>query len=123
MNGGTLAAKRAPIAWRDQELEKTKALGIVEFADLQRRNNTSGVPGVVFLTPARQPEGIWQALLRLADGETVTKSFSVRRHGERRAFALAVAARRKMLADARDRPFLHDPMAKKVAANQRTSSR
>jgi hypothetical protein len=49
------AAKRAAIAWRDQELGKTKALGIVEFADLQRSNNTSGVPGVVFLTPARQP--------------------------------------------------------------------
>ncbi|MBE7416710.1 MAG: hypothetical protein HS128_02995 [Ideonella sp.] len=121
--GGRLAARRAAIAWRDRRLAKVKALGIVEFADLHRSNNTSGVPGVTFSTPPRQPEGIWQARLKLAGGKTATKSFSVRLHGERRAFELAVRARQQMLADAQDRPFVHHPVARAVAAAQRRGQR
>jgi hypothetical protein len=52
------------------------------------------VPGVHFLTPPAQPEGIWQARLKLADGTKTTKTFSVRKHGHRKAFRLDVAGRR-----------------------------
>ena len=62
-HGGTVAARRAAIAWRDEKLAEIKALSILEFCELKRGNNTSGVTGVHFLTPARQPEGIWQARL------------------------------------------------------------
>ena len=62
-------------------LAETKALGILEFSELKRSNNTSGAPGVTFSKSARQPEGMWQARLKLDGGKTATKSFSVRRHG------------------------------------------
>jgi len=97
-------------------LAAIKALGILEFAELKRGNNTSGVSGVSFTTSTKQPEGIWQARLQFNDGKTQPKSFSVRLHGERRAFALAVKARRQMLAAAEDRAFEHNRLAKRAAA-------
>lgn len=72
-HGGKDAALRAAIAWRDEELAKAKVLGVLEFCQHKRSNNSSGVPGVHFLTPAAQPEGIWQAKLKLADGTPVDK--------------------------------------------------
>jgi AP2 domain len=51
----------------------------------------------------------------LADGNNRTKSFSVLEHGQRKAFRLAVAARRELLRNAQDRPYLYDPLAKKLA--------
>jgi hypothetical protein len=114
--GGSRAARLAAIAWRDEQLAAIKALGILEFCEVKRGNNTSGVPGVSFTKSSRQPEGIWQARLKLDGGKTQTKSFSVRLHGERRAFALAVKARGEMLAAAEDRAFVRDKLAKRVAA-------
>ncbi len=114
--GGKDAALRAAIAWRDEELAKAKVLGVLEFCQQKRSNNSSGVPGVHFLTPAAQPEGIWQAKLKLADGTRWTKTFSVRMHGYDKAFRLASAARREMLRNAEDRPYLYDPLAKRFAA-------
>lgn len=114
--GGSQAAKRAAMAWRDKQLAEVKPLGIVEFAQIPRSNNTSGVPGVSFSRPARQPEGIWQARLKLDGGRTRTASFSVRQHGERGAYQLALEARRRMLSEAENRAFLHDGLAKRAAA-------
>lgn len=117
--GGSMAAKRAAVAWRDAQLAKVKAIGILEFAQLPRANNTSGVPGVTFSKSTRQPEGFWQARLKLDGGPTRTASFSVRLHGERRAYALAVKARRRMLAEAEaeaeDRAFVHHAVARQAA--------
>ena len=113
--GGTMAAKRAAVAWRDAQLAKVKAMGILAFAQLARANNTSGVPGVTFSKSARQPEGFWQARLKLDGRPTRTASFSVRLHGERRAYALAVKARRRMLAEAKDRAFVHHAVARHAA--------
>jgi hypothetical protein len=115
-HGGSRAARLAAIAWCDEQLASIKALGILEFAELKRGNNTSGVTGVAFTTSARQPEGVWQARLKLEGGKTQTKSFSVRLHGERRAFAMAVKARRQMLAAAEDRAFVHAKLARRAAA-------
>ena len=102
--GGSRPARQAAIAWRDEQLTKTKVLGVLEFCQKMRSNNRSSVPGVHFLTPPVQPEGIWQAKLKLADGTCTTKTFSVRKHGERKAFGLAVAARREMIERARIAP-------------------
>ena len=120
--GGSEPALAAAVAWRDQKLAEVKALTLVAFCQQRRSNNQSGVPGVHYLCPPRQPEGIWQAKLKLADGTRMTKSFSVLKHGERKAFKLAVAARREMLTRAPDRPYLYDPLAKKFAtgAGKRT---
>ena len=80
------------------------------------------LPEIHFLTPPVQPEGIWQAKLKLADGTCTTKTFSVRKHGERKAFGLAVAARREMLERAQDRPYLYDPLAMRMAISQANAS-
>jgi hypothetical protein len=90
-------------------------MGMLEFAQLPRANNTSGMPGVTFSKSARQPEGFWQARLKLDGGATRTASFSMRLHGERLAYALTVRARRRMLAEAKDRVFVHHAVARKAA--------
>lgn len=119
MHGGSKAALKAAIAWRDKMLAEVEALQMLEFCQQKRSNNTSGVPGVHFLKPTRQPEGIWQARLKLADGTCLSKSFSVRTYGDRKAFELAVAARQDMLSSVRDKPYLHSPVARRFANRQR----
>ena len=117
-HGGSDAARQAAIAWPDQKLAVAKVLGVLEFCQQKRSNNSIGVPGVHLLTPAVQPEGIWQAKLKLADGTRWAKTFSVRKHGYDTAYRLAVAARREMLRNAEDRPYVYDPLAKRFAALQ-----
>ena len=113
-HGGSAQARQAALAWRDEQLATTPVLGIVEFCAQQRDNNTSGVPGVHFLTSPRQPEGYWQAKLKIG-GKARHKSFSVRLHGDRPAFEMAVAARLEMLAQATNRPYLKHPTARRKA--------
>ena len=120
-HGGRVQARRAALAWRDAQLARAPVLTIVEFSQLKRSNNTSGVPGVHFLTSERQPQGIWQAKLKLAGGTYTRKSFSVRLNGTKAAYALAVAARTAMLASAQDRPFLRHAVAKRMATRPRST--
>ena len=121
--GGSQAARVAALTWRDERLVEVKALGILEFCQKKRTSNRSGEPGVHFLSPPAQPEGIWQAKLKLADGTCRTKTFSVRRHGHQAAYDMAVAARHEMLRRARDRPYVHDALARQFAARQAEFSR
>ena len=123
MHGGSEAARAAAVAWRDERLLAVKALGILGFCQKKRSNNRSGEPGVHFLVSPAQPEGIWQAKLKLADGTRVTRTFSVRKHGHQGAYDMAVAARREMLKQARDRPYVHDALARQLAARQAEFSR
>ena len=123
MHGGSEAARAAAVAWRDERLVEVKALGILEFCRKKRTNNRSGEPGVHFLTPPAQPEGIWQAKLKLANGTGATRTFSVRKHGHQAAYEMAVAARHEMLRQARDRPYVHDALARQLAARQAEFSR
>lgn len=114
-HGGSAPARKAAIAWRDEQLAKVQSLSVVDFCQLKRGNNTSGVAGVHFLTSARQPHGIWQAKLKI-NGKGRHKSFSVLKHGWQSAYEQAVAAREQMLAEANDSPYLYDKLAKKFAA-------
>ena len=116
--GGSEAARAAAVAWRDERLVEVKALGILEFCQKKRSNNVSGEPGVHFLSPPAQPEGIWQAKLKLAAGTCATRTCSVRKHGHQAAYEMAVAARREMLRQARERPYVHDALARQLAARQ-----
>jgi AP2 domain len=117
--GGDDGALAAATVWRDQKLAEVQALSVLGFCQIKRSNNTSGVPGVHFLTSKAQPNGFWQARIKLADGTNRTKSFSVLEHGQRKAFRLAVAARRELLRSTQDRPYLYDPLAKKLAPRGR----
>lgn len=114
--GGPQAAWAAAVAWRDAALAETRPLSLAAFCAKTRSNNASGVPGVYFLQPARQPMGIWQAKLRLGDGTSLCESFSVRKHGHDEALAMAVEARQAMLRVAGGTAFVHDPVAKSFAA-------
>lgn len=80
----------------------------------KRSNNTSGVPGVHFLTTTRQPLGYWQARIKTA-GCAIHRTFSVRKFGKRQAFRLAVAARDKLLDMIEDRPYIKNPIAKRLS--------
>jgi hypothetical protein len=116
MYGGSKAARQAAIEWRDAQLAEARTLTLVEFCRQQRSNNTSGVPGVHFLVSPRQPEGIWQAKLKI-DRKSKSQSFSVRKFGYQGAYDLAVAARESLLAAAQDRPYLVAEVAKRMARN------
>jgi hypothetical protein len=112
--GGSKKAKAAAVAWRDRKLAELKAFTLVEFHKQKRSNNVSGVPGVHFHKIPRQPLGFWQATISFHDGKRMAKSFSVRKFGRRRAFALAVAARSEMLAEVENRPYLYHSVAKRL---------
>lgn len=116
--GGAKEAKAQAIAWRDEQLAKLKALTLVEFHERQRSNNVSGVAGVHFHKTTRQPLGFWQAKIRLHDGRSRAKAFSVRLHGYEEAFNLAVAARSELLAKVENRPYLHHAVAKRLFRQQ-----
>lgn len=113
--GGSELALKAAIVWRDEQLATLQILNMVEFCQLQRSNNTSGVPGVHYLTTARQPNGIWQAKVKI-NGKARHKSFSVLLHGWQSAYDQAVAAREQLLMEANDKPYLYDKLAKKFSA-------
>jgi hypothetical protein len=116
--GGSKAARAQAIAWRDEQLAKLPPLTLVEFHAQRRSNNLSGVPGVHFHKTDRQPKGFWQAKIKAAGGKSTTKSFSVLQYGDQEARRLAVAARSEMLANIENRPFLHDPVAKRLSKRQ-----
>lgn len=116
--GSSKKALAKAIAWRDQQLQRTKIMTAAEFHQLRRSNNRSGAPGVHFHKTPRQPRGFWQATIRFQDGKRIAKSFSVRKLGRREAFARAVAARAEMLATVEDRPYLYDAVAKRFATRR-----
>ena len=113
--GGSENALAAAIAWRDEQLAAIKALTKREFCQIKRTSNQSGVPGVHFIRPKNHPQGCWAARLKLPDGRQRTKTFSVRKYGESRAFELAVEARSQLLDLVEDKPFLRDQVATKFA--------
>ena len=119
-HGGSEKALAAAIAWCDRALVRARILTHREFCQQKRSNNTSGVPGVHFLRPARQPQGIWQARIKLPDGRKKHKTFSVRRSGYQKSFERAIDARTEMLLMVEDRPYLSHPTAKRFAAKRQT---
>jgi hypothetical protein len=114
-HGGSAKAKKAAIAWRDAQLARAPVLTILDFAERPRSNNTSGVGGVHFLRPARQPEGIWQARLKVKGYKIRFKTFSVLKYGYSGALKLAVAGRKQLLAEARNSLYLRNSTAKRMA--------
>lgn len=116
-HGGLGAALEAAITWRNRWLVTTPVFTLREFHTRLRSNNTSGVPGVTFLRPSNQPDGLWQAKISLADGRRFSRKFSVRKFGEAEAFARAVAARSEFLAAIPEKPYVVDPIAKRLSAS------
>lgn len=85
-HGGSKRALAAAVTWRDQQLVRTQTLVKREFHPLVRSNNRGGALGVQFIRPHNQPQGSWQARLKLPNGKEMTKAFSVKKYGDRGAF-------------------------------------
>jgi hypothetical protein len=69
----------------------------VAARDLVRSSNRSGIPGVFLRRADAADPGRWVASTRAKEGLSLQQSFSVRKHGEAQAKALAVAARQAQL--------------------------
>lgn len=122
-SGGSKKALSAAIKWRDSQLTKTKVLSKREFHQLVRTNNQSGVPGVQFIQPKKQPHGAWQARLKLPGGKEIMRTFAVLKYGYEGAFKLAVEARDELLRLVEDKPYLQHPIAKQFASERSTNSK
>lgn len=81
--GGSKQALAAAIVWRDEKLLAIKPLTKRAFCQIRRKSNSSGFPGVQFIVPKNQPQGSWQARLKLPGGKTVAKAFAVHKYGKR----------------------------------------
>jgi len=64
--------------------------------EVLRRNNTSGVPGVLWLRGNPPHPGWWLACTEHR-GQKLRKSFSIKMHGQEQAKAMAVAERERQL--------------------------
>ena len=114
-HGSLAKALKAAVSWRDGQLASAQTLSVKAFCALKRSNNSSGVAGVHFLKSPRQPQGIWQAKLKMRGGKYKSKSFSVLLHGNHAAYEMAVAARIELLSHAINTPYLYDEVAKRLA--------
>ena len=112
--GGKGAALAAALKWRD-EMARTNVLTYREFHAQKRSNNTSGTPGVHRVKLPAQPLGSWQAKIKLADGRKITKTFAIKKFGEKDAYRRAVAARKAMIDSLDDRLYLKNATAKRLA--------
>ena len=120
--GGPTKALKAAIAWRDDQLAKARILTNREFRQIRRLSNGSGVPGVSFVPRKNQPRGNWQARVKLPDGREIARTFAVQKYGNRGAFRRAVETRKELLLLVEDRPFLHSPAARRIAAAKSAKS-
>lgn len=118
-HGGKAAALKAAKRYRDDLMQRHPPLEKRHYADILKRNNTSGVTGVVRYcapeTRRRAPSAqrwYWVASWTLPDGRPRRRKFSVSRLGESQAFQLAVKARRQAM---RDMEGDFDPGAARVA--------
>ena len=120
--GGRRKAQQLARTYRDELHEKltkipTKPRGRrIAYRDSR---NTTGVLGVCRLA-ARNPGGnikeFYSVTWRPSPGEQKCTTFSIRKYGEKKAFKLAVAHRRKMLRQ------IHGPgIFRKMAARQKGS--
>jgi len=96
--GGARGAYEAARAWRDELVREVGCGQRAARVCVRSSRNRSGVVGVskVAVTgPNGERYFFWQATWCPEPGERRCVKFSVRRHGERRAFRMAVEARRQ----------------------------
>jgi hypothetical protein len=118
--GGSKKALSAAIAWHDKQLAKVEVLSKRQYHQLKRSSNSSGEVGVLFLRSRLQPQGMWQARLKLPNGKQPTRSFAVRKFGYEEAFRRAVAARQQLLELVADGAYLQSPVARQFEAQKRS---
>lgn len=97
-HGGPRGAYEVARAWRDELIERIRSEERQARVCTRSARNSSGEIGVSKIS-VNGPNGsvyfFWQATWCPAPGERRCVKFSVRRHGDRQAFRLAVEARRE----------------------------
>lgn len=96
-HGGWDGSLQAARAWRDEVVRRIEDNETTRVCALSVRNS-SGVVGVAKVSvsgPMGAVYHFWQASWCPSPGERRSVRFSVRRHGEKTAFLLAVKARRE----------------------------
>lgn len=93
--GGNNEALVAAKKYRDEILRAIPPLTKLEYANLKRKNNTSGAVGVQRVKKGKYFS--WVACLHLPNGKVISTSFSEKEHGAEHAQTLAIRERRKML--------------------------
>lgn len=118
-HGGKAAALKAAKRYRDALIERHPPLRKREHAEILKRSNTSGVPGVnrycASETRDRSPSTqrwFWVASWMRPDGRPQRKKFSIGKYGELEAFRLAVKTRRRAMRTMRGN---FDPGATRIA--------
>ncbi|BCX50166.1 hypothetical protein HAHE_40740 [Haloferula helveola] len=99
--GGSRASYRAAKAWRDALVERLKEQDQAPRICLKSARNSSGVVGVSKVAVSAsngETYYFWQATWCPEPGQRRCVKFSIRRHGDRKAFRLAVEARREGVA-------------------------
>lgn len=100
-HGSDQAALHAARQWRDRVLALLPPMTYRQMRTLVRRNNTSGIPGVMRIQKA---SGTYWIASGAADGkDNIKKSFNVNTYGEEGAKQKAIDARRQMLQAVQDK--------------------
>jgi hypothetical protein len=100
--GGTAAAYRRARAWRDEQLARLAEAESNVRVCARSDRNSSGIVGVSRIRVTAASGSVyefWQATWCPAPGRRRCVRFSIRRHGDRRAFRLAVEARQAGVSD------------------------
>ncbi len=120
--GGKRKAQQAARDFRDELYEKlaqipTKPRGRwFVYRDVRNTTGVLGVSRIAKKSRSGKISEVYSVSWRPAPGEQKATSFSIRKYGEKKAFKLAVAHRRKMLRE------IHGPgIFRKMAARQKGS--
>jgi hypothetical protein len=103
-HGGKTKALKLAKAWRERMLKSTSDVEYVLWRREKRsRPSGSGIVGVGRYTVhyAGRPHEVWEAAWKDADGKRHSRRFFISVYGERRAKALARAARDQAIEDLR----------------------
>ena len=112
--GGEEAARVTAEAWREAALRLIPPTTQLQNNTRVRRNNRSGVSGVI----RDERRGVWEALVVRGD-QRFSRRFLDKVHGEAQAKTLAIAARKELLCICPpDRFASRDPHATEVATRQ-----
>lgn len=106
LHGGKSGALKAARAWRDAVIEKYPHLSRAQYAQIVRKNNTSGKPGVYAIKNAEGDISGWVARwLQPGSDRYVIRKFAISMHGAARAKQLAIAARADGVAGLEQEPW------------------
>ena len=115
--GGKREALKAARAWRAEVIAAHPPLSRQQYAQIVRKNNTSGSPGVCAIKNTRGEITGWEAhWLRPGSARYAIRKFATSVYGAARAKQLAVAAREIGVADLAEEAWQREWQAPSAAA-------